>query len=274
VKVKFYGTRGSISVSDKEFVEFGGNTPCVAVRFDNGRIAIFDAGTGIRQLGNDLIAEGHEQWDNIFIVLSHTHWDHIQGFPFFKPAYDPRRKLTLGIPGECGGMRSLKDIFAVQMQNEFFPVPLEKMGARIRFWQPNIKEYTTHFGVAISAAQHPHPGCAFSYRVVENDKVFVYCTDVEHGEGISPEVVAIARNADLLIHEAQYTPEELQEKKGWGHSSWVQAAEVAERAGVKRLALYHHDPEHNDDFMREIERKCQERFPESFAAREGMEVEL
>jgi len=274
VKVKFYGTRGSVSVADRDFIEFGGNTSCVAVRFGNGRIAIFDAGTGIRRLGNDLIAEGHEQWDNIFIILSHTHWDHIQGFPFFKPAYDSRRTLTLAIPGECGGMRSLEDIFTVQMQNEFFPVPLDKMGADIHFWEPRINEYTSQFGVTISAALHPHPGCAHSYRVEEDGKVLVYCTDVEHGEGIDPEVVAIARDADLLIHDAQYTPEELQEKKGWGHSSWVQAVEVAEQAGVKRLALYHHDPEHNDDFMREIERKCRDRFPESFAAREGMEVEL
>jgi phosphoribosyl 1,2-cyclic phosphodiesterase len=274
VRVKFYGTRGSISVSEKEFVEFGGNTSCVAVRFGNGRVAIFDAGTGIRHLGNDLIAEGHEQWDNIFIVLSHTHWDHIQGFPFFKPAYDPRRKLTLAIPGKSGVMRSLENVFTVQMQNDFFPVPLEKMGAALRFWEPHVKKYNSHFGVAISAAQHPHPGGAYSYRVVEDDKVLVYCTDVEHGEGIDPGVVAISRDADLLIHEAQYSPEELPQKKGWGHSSWVQAAEVAEKAGVKRLALYHHDPEHNDEFIREIERKCQERFPESFAAREGMEVEL
>lgn len=274
MKVKFYGTRGSISVSDREFLEFGGNTSCVAVRFSTGRIAIFDAGTGIRRLGNDLIAEGHEQWDNMFIVLSHTHWDHIQGFPFFKPAYDPRRKLTLAIPGKRGASRSLKDIFAVQMQNDFFPVPLGKMGADIHFWEPESTEYMSPFGVTLSAVRHPHPGHACTYRVAEGGKVLVYCTDVEHGEGIDPGVVAISRDADLLIHEAQYTPEELPGKKGWGHSSWVQAVEVAEQAGVKRLALFHHDPDHNDDFILGIEKKCQERFRESFAAREGTEIEL
>lgn len=274
MKVKFYGTRGSISVSDQAFVGFGGNTSCIAVKSDNDRIAVFDAGTGIRQLGNDLIDEGFEQWDNLFIVLSHTHWDHIQGFPFFKPAYDPRRRITLAIPGRCGDARTLKDIFADQMQNEFFPVPLEKMGAHIRFWEPNIKEYRSPFGVTISAIQHPHPGCAYTYRVSGDGKVLVYCTDVEHGEGIDQGVVDISRNADLLIHDAQYTPEELPEKRGWGHSSWTQAVEVAERAGVKRLALFHHDPEHDDEFILEIEKKCRQRFPNSFAAREGMEVAL
>ncbi len=249
MKVKFYGIRGSISVSDKDFVGFGGNTSCIAVWSSVGRIAVFDAGTGIRQL-------------------------HIQGFPFFKPAYNPRRRITLTIPGRCGESRSLRNIFADQMQNEFFPVPLEKMGANIRFWEPDTTEYTSLFGVTISAVRHPHPGCAYTYRVVEGDKVLVYCTDVEHGGGIDPGVVAISRDADLLIHDAQYTPEELPGKRGWGHSSWEQAVEVAERADVKRLALFHHDPEHDDEFILEIERKCRERFPNSFAAREGMEVTL
>jgi phosphoribosyl 1,2-cyclic phosphodiesterase len=274
MKIKFYGTRGSISVSGKEFVEFGGDTSCVAVWFDSGRIAVFDAGTGIRRLGNDLIDREHGQRDNMFIILSHTHWDHIQGFPFFKPAYDQGRQLTLAIPGWCDQGRPLEDIIAAQMQNDFFPVPLAKMGAKIRFWQPDLESYTSPFGVTITASQHPHPGCASTYRVTEGDKVLVYCTDVEHGDRIDPGVVEISRGADLLIHDAQYTPEELPRKRGWGHSSWEQAAEVAERAGVKRLALFHHDPEHDDEFILGIEKKCRDRFPESFAAREGMEVEL
>ena len=274
MKVKFYGTRGSISVSGKEFVEFGGDTSCVAVRFDNGRVAVFDAGTGIRRLGKDLTDQEHGQTDNMFIILSHTHWDHIQGFPFFRPAYDSRRQLTLGIPGWCDQGRSLQEIFADQMQSDFFPVALDKMGAKIRFWQPDLTEYTSPFGITITASRHPHPGCASTYRLTDGDKTLVYCTDVEHGDQIDPGVVKISRGADLLIHDAQYTPEELPQKRGWGHSTWEQAAEVAERAGVKRLALFHHDPEHDDEFIRGIEKKCRDRFPASFAARDGMEVEI
>jgi len=274
MKVKFYGTRGSIAVADREFVEFGGNTSCLSVRFSNGRITVFDAGTGIRRLGNDLAAAGHKQWDNMFIIFSHTHWDHIQGFPFFGPAYDGRRRLTLAIPGRTRKARSLRDIFASQMQDEFFPVPLDKMGAALSFWEPETDKYSSPFDVKVTAALHPHPGGAYGYRVEEKGKVLVYCTDVEHGEGIDDGVVALSRGADLLVHDAQYTSEELPQRRGWGHSSWEQAVEVAERAGVKRLALFHHDPERTDLQMRRIEEECRRRFPDSFAAREGLEVVL
>ena len=274
MRVRFYGTRGSIAVSDREYLEFGGDTSCVLVMLSNGRVGILDAGTGIRKLGNDLIAADHEQFDNIFIGFSHTHWDHIQGFPFFKLAYDSRREFTLAIPGRNRSAKSLKDIFATQMQDEYFPTPLNSMGAAINFWEPEDSGFTSDFGIDVATSKHNHPGGAYGYRIHEEEKVLVYCTDVEHGEVIDPGVVAFARGADLLIHDAQYTPDELKEKKGWGHSSWVQAVEVAERAGVKKLALFHHDPEHPDSFLLNIEKQCQERFPGCFVAREGMEIEL
>jgi phosphoribosyl 1,2-cyclic phosphodiesterase len=274
VKVKFYGTRGSISVSEKDCVEFGGNTSCVLVKFPNERILIFDAGTGIRRLGNDLMANGHEQHDNIFIALSHTHWDHIQGFPFFSLAYDPRRNLTLGIPGGITKANNLHDIFTTQMQEEFFPVSLENMGANISCWEPNIDKYTSPFGVHVTTIRHQHPGGANSYRVEDDGKVLVYCTDIEHGESIDPKIVDFSRDADLLIHDAQYTSEELPQRKGWGHSTWEQAVEVAEQAGAKRLALFHHDPMHTDSFLLHVEKQCQVRFRGSVMAREGMEIEL
>lgn len=274
MKVTFYGTRGSISVPDQSFVQVGGNTSCILITFDSGRIAILDAGTGIRKLGNDLLAFSHEQYDNIFIGMSHTHWDHIQGFPFFKPAYDPRRHFTIAIAGKCGYAKDLESIFALQMQQEYFPVSLDKMGAKLTFWQPDITTYTTPHGVKITASRHNHPGYAYGYRIEEEEKSMVYCTDVEHIEGIDPNVVALSQNADFLIHDAQYTPEELKSKKGWGHSSWAQAVEVAKRAGVKRLALFHHDPEHPDAFLLNVEKECQQHFAGTFLAREGMEVEI
>jgi len=277
MKVTFYGTRGSISVAEPDCVQVGGNTPCILFTSDNGRIAIFDAGTGIRKLGKDLLARSHEQYDNIFIALSHTHWDHIQGFPFFLPAYDPDRHFTIAIGGQDRQTRNLEDIFSTQMQREYFPVPLEEMGAKMSFFAPDTTHYTTttpFTGNKVITLRHDHPGGAYSYRVEGEGKSFVYCTDVEHVDGIDPNIVALARDADVLVHDAQFTPEELKETKGWDHSSWEQAVEVAEQAGVKRLALFHHDPEHTDSFLFRMEEECQRRFSEAFLAREGMEIEL
>jgi ribonuclease BN (tRNA processing enzyme) len=162
----------------------------------------------------------------------------------------------------------------MQMQRELFPVPLEKVGAAMTFWAPDITRYTTPAGVTVVAHKQNHPGDSYGYRFEDGGKILVYCTDVEHGEEINPDVVDLARNADLLIHDAQYTPEELKEKRGWGHSSWEQAIEVAERAGVKKLALFHHDPEHTDTFLFRIERQCQKRFPDAFLAREDLQIEI
>jgi phosphoribosyl 1,2-cyclic phosphodiesterase len=274
MKVKFYGTRGSLPIADPDYVQFGGNTSCILVTFSTGRIAILDAGTGIRNLGNDLIRNSHQQYDNINIILSHTHWDHIQGFPYFEPAYDPQRNFTISICGKERMGKDLKSLFATQMQNDFFPVPLDKMGANFTFLQPDITSYEHPSGIRLEATKYSHRGDAYGYRIEEGGKTLVYCTDVEHKDGIDPNVVALSRNADLLIHDAQYTTEELKGKKGWGHSSWEQAIEVANQAGVKKLALFHHDPDHNDIFLSNLEKKCRKRFPQSFLARENNQIDL
>jgi phosphoribosyl 1,2-cyclic phosphodiesterase len=274
LKVAFYGARGSTPVAEPDYTRFGGNTSCVLMTFKNGRIGILDAGTGIRKLGDDFAARSIEQYDNIFIGLSHTHWDHIQGFPFFKPAYDPRRRLTISIYREGRNTTDLEHVLTTQMQRDYFPVSLDRMGATVIFWQPEINDATTASGVNIMALKHNHTGDAYSYRITEGETSLVYSTDVEHIRGIDPKVVAFARNADLLIHDAQYTPDELRDKRGWGHSSWQQAVEVAVTAGVKKLALFHHDPEHNDAFLLKIEKECQRLFSEAFLAREGLEIEI
>ena len=274
MKVKFYGTRGSIPVPEPEVMSFGGNTTCVSVELASGHLIIFDAGTGIRQLGKDIFASGFEQFDLLPIVLSHTHWDHVQGFPFFGPAYDPRRTIQIAISGLEREGRELEAIFENQMHAEFFPVPLQEMGARFDFLQPDYADHIGELGHRWRIRRHNHPGGAYTYRFTEGDKTLVYCTDIEHGDSIDEETVEMARGADLLIHDAQYTPTELRDKKGWGHSSWEQAIEVASRAGVKQLALTHHDPEHDDRFLTDMERECQREFSECFAAREGQEIVL
>ena len=274
MKVTFYGTRGSMPVAEPDYVKFGGNTSCVLITFSTGRVAILDAGTGIRKLGNDLLSNSHEQYGNISIILSHTHWDHIQGFPYFDLAYDPQRSFTISICGKKRMGKDLESLFATQMQDDFFPVPLEKMGANFTFLQPEINTYEHPSGIKLTASKHSHRGDAYGYRIEEGGKTLIYCTDVEHKDGIDPNVVALSKNADLLIHDAQYTPDELKAKKGWGHSSWEQAIEVAEQAGVKKLSLFHHDPEHNDTFLSNLEIECQKHFSDVFLAREGDQIVL
>jgi phosphoribosyl 1,2-cyclic phosphodiesterase len=278
MKLKFYGTRGSIPVCNAGFQTFGGNTTCFQITFpDTGRIAIVDAGTGIRNLGKDLRAMGHKQ-DQIVLAFTHFHWDHIQGFPFFGPAYDSGQRITLLTIGEGQSIQNLREIFAMQMQSEYFPVQLDRMGASFEFME--IDKASKHFtganniATVVTANRHKHPGGAYGFRVERHGKVLVICTDVEHGDTIDPQVVALARDADLLIHDAQYTAEELPSRRGWGHSSYDQAIQVGEMANVKRLALTHHDPDHDDDFLLRMEKLCQERFANCLLARDGMEIEL
>jgi phosphoribosyl 1,2-cyclic phosphodiesterase len=274
MRVTFFGTRGSVPVAEPEFSRFGGNTSCVMLAFESGRVALLDAGTGIRKAGRHLLERGLEQWDDLVIGLSHTHWDHIQGFPFFQPAYDPRRTITLALGGRTAKGTTLEDVFTTAMQREYFPVPITGMGATVRFAQPAEGRLGALGHIGIAAARHTHPGSAYGYRITEGERSVVYCTDVEHGAQIDPGVVELARGADLLIHDAQYTPAELKEKQGWGHSSWEQAVEVGLEAKVKRLALFHHDPDHDDAFLMGVEREAQRLFPDAFMAREGLEVVL
>lgn len=274
MKVTFYGTRGSIPVPDPDFAQFGGNTSCILITFSTGRIAILDAGTGIRKVCNDICTSSYDLSASINIILSHTHWDHIQGFPFCKPAYDPKRRFRIFICGKGRHAKDLESIFTTQMQREYFPMALDKMSANLSFLELNTTSFTSSWGIRFIASKHNHPGDAYGYRIEEGGKTLVYCTDVEHLDGIDPNVVALSRDADLLIHDAQYTADELTQKKGWGHSSWEQAVEVAEQAGVKRLALFHHDPEHSDTFLLNMERQCKRQFPRSFFAKEGTEIEI
>ncbi len=280
MNIKFYGTRGSIPICNPEYQEFGGNTTCIQLKIkETNNIAVFDAGTGIRDLGKEFITSGHKQ-EELFIAFSHFHWDHIQGFPFFDPAFNKQQKINVLAMGSGREIKCLEEIFKVQMQKEYFPVPLENMGADFNFML--LDQSMEIFGgddsgsrpIIVIANRHNHPGGAYGYRLERDGKVFVFCTDVEHGDDIDQNVVRLAEGADLLIHEAQYTSEELKDKKGWGHSSYEQAIQVAEMAGVKQLAITHHDPDHNDEFLTKMEKQCQGRFKDCFLAREKMEVEI
>jgi phosphoribosyl 1,2-cyclic phosphodiesterase len=271
-RVKFYGVRGSISVSGEEYLQFGGNTTCVLLEGPH-RTVILDAGTGIRELGKEMEQDPHIGIDRPCVVaFSHFHWDHIQGLPFFKPAYDPRRTFTISAIGKERSGMDLHSIFGAQMQEQYFPVTLDGMGAKLEYLQTADDQFVNE-NAFVSVVKHKHPGGAYSYRIQDAEgKVLVFCTDIEHGETLDPKIVELARDADVLIHEGQYTPEELPRFRGWGHSSWAQAVEVAERAKVKQLIITHHDPDHNDAFLLDVEKQCQARFPNTVLAREKMEV--
>jgi phosphoribosyl 1,2-cyclic phosphodiesterase len=243
-----------------------------------GRIHIIDAGTGLRNLGRDMRAIGHQQEDELVVLFTHFHWDHMQGFPFFAPAYNPRQKITILALGRDQSIGNLREIFEVPLQTQYFPVQLDQMGAQFEFMK--VEDASKHFtGVndvetKVTAQRHNHPGGAYGFRIERKGKVLVICTDVEHGEQIDPRVVELSRGADLLVHDAQYTAEELRTHRGWGHSSFDQAMQVAEMAGVKQLAMTHHDPEHDDDFLLRMEKLCQGRFRNAVLAREGMEIPI
>ena len=273
MKVKFYGVRGSLPVCGREFQRYGGNTTCIRIlREKANRVAILDAGTGIRALGKELIKQGVSQ-NIINIIFSHFHWDHIQGFPFFAPAYNPNQKIGILAMGRKGKVNDIKGIFSQQMQEEYFPIRMDTMGARFEFFAYGDKK--TIFGASVKAIpqSHIYPGGSYGIRLEDEGVSLVVCTDIEHVNGIDTSIVNFAKDADLLIHDGQYTTEEYQRKfKGWGHSTWEQAVEVALLANVKKLIITHHDPDHNDDFLEGLEKECQKVFPDSLFAKEGMEV--
>jgi phosphoribosyl 1,2-cyclic phosphodiesterase len=272
MKVKFYGVRGSLPVCGREFEKYGGNTTCIRIlREKANRIAIIDAGTGIRNLGKEIMQEGLSQ-NVINILISHFHWDHIQGFPFFAPAYNESQKIGILAMGREGKISNLKEIFTMQMQQEYFPVALDTMGAQFEFLTYGDKE--TLFGAVVTSASqyHKYAGGSYGFRIEDDAVSLVVCTDVEHYNGIDNNIVTLARDADLLVHDGQYTANEYKKFKGWGHSSWEQAVEVAVLAKVKRLIITHHDPDHDDDFLDSMEKECQSVFPNSLFAKEGMEV--
>jgi phosphoribosyl 1,2-cyclic phosphodiesterase len=272
MKVKFYGVRGSIPVCGKEFQRYGGNTTCIRIyREKPNRIVIFDAGTGIRKAGKEIIEQGIHQ-NILYIIFSHFHWDHIQGFPFFEPGYDKNQRIGMLVMGKERKLKDLKGIFSAQMQREYFPVELNAMGAQFEFLSLGDKETFYGATVTVMPQYHKMPGGSYGFRIEDESGILVVCTDLEHINGIDENIVDLARDADLLIHDGQYTTGEFEKHKDWGHSTWEQAVEVAKRANVKQLVITHHDPDHDDDFLDIQEAECRKAFANSSFAKEGMEV--
>lgn len=275
MKVKFYGTRGSIPVTESEYQVYGGNTSCVAVCYKGG-IGIFDAGTGIRNLGIDLFERKTEKFENIFLAFSHFHWDHIQGFPFFAPAFVKGNRFDLF--GAHKLTATLSETLAGQMSYPNFPVSLTEMAAQMNFHDLREGETVACGDAVITNAQLFHPDGVFGYRVEFGGHAVVVATDTEHYAVPDQKLLNLAEGADVLIYDAMYTPEEYaggadsSARTGWGHSTWAEGVKVAREAGVRQLVLFHHDPNHDDGMIDHIEATAQAQFGETTAAREGTTI--
>lgn len=251
MKVKIWGTRGSIPVPGKDTVKYGGNTTCAEITFDNNKRIIIDAGTGIRGLGNHIISE---DIDELNIFLTHSHWDHIQGFPFFTPFYI--EDLPINIYAASPTFDRLMKILKGQMEYMYFPVQFDNLGADI-----NFKEIRTSGieldNIKIDSIMTNHPLETHSFKFEKNGKTLVFMTDneLDHPDIATVPIeqhIKFVEKADVLIHDAQYTGEEIDKYKGWGHSSWQKAMELAEKAEVNRLYLTHYDPGRTDSELDEI----------------------
>ena len=280
MRITFWGVRGSIPTPGPQTVEIGGNTSCVEVRAGNA-IVIFDGGTGLRLLGQKLLAEMPL---TAHIFFSHVHWDHIQGFPFFAPAFI--RGNTFLLYGGGGNVtRTLEETLAGQMENPSFPVHLTEMGARMSFRdlrEGELVEIDDGAGdrVRITSAHGNHPNGVMAYRIEHKGHAVVYATDTEHYSTVDPKLALLSKDVDVLIYDAMYPPEEYSgqsgggPKLGWGHSTIDEAAKLANAAGVKKLVLFHHDPGQSDAAVREKERRTREWFANTVAAQEGLSIEL
>ena len=246
IQVEFWGVRGSVPSPGPTTIRYGGNTSCVSITADN-KILILDAGTGIRNLGSAIIGQPELE---IFVIVTHSHWDHIQGFPFFTPIYQPNRPVHMfpTLHKKNVVLASLID----QMDGAHFPITPDQVPSNFNFVTENTLEFLGSNGFHLEMVPMNHPGKAFGYKITIEDKIICYFTDNEidppYAKSIElDKLTEQCRNADILIHDAQYIEADMPLKHGWGHSLISQVTELGKAAEVKSLVYYHHDPERSDD---------------------------
>lgn len=302
MKVKFWGVRGSYPVPGVTTNLYGGNTSCIEVRFDDHTAMILDAGTGIRPLGNALMQNGFSKGQgSANILITHTHWDHIQGFPFFKPAFVEGNRFT--VYARRNNQQRLKTILEYQNNSEYFPVPFSAMKASFDFVEIEADE-TYRIGPAIvKTIRLNHPNIALGYRIEADGKVFAYITDTSPFESIligehfipkppdkisdedqaalnelQRKLLTVIENADLMVYDTFFRLEEYQRSPHWGHSTPEHGLDLCREAGVKAMALFHHAPSNSDEVMGLMDTYYQKLAKpdrvEVFAAREGKEILL
>jgi len=272
IAVRFWGTRGGIACPGAQTARYGGNTSCVEVQFDD-HLLIFDAGTGLRRLGETLLARGGAVKADIF--FSHFHIDHVCGLPFFVPCYLPTSQLRIWGASLPQG-RTTKQALSAMMVDPLFPVGLEEFKAKIEYrdFQPG-ETLRPYADTALRTLPLNHPGGCTGYRLDFGNKSIAYVTDTEHKPGIlDRNVLELAKDADLLIYDANYTDEEFPRFIGWGHSTWQEGVRIADAAGVDTLVLFHHDPKHHDELLDRIDAEAERIRPGTIVGREDLEIHV
>lgn len=284
MKIKVWGCRGSIVAPGNTTLRYGGNTTCLEIRTKAGEVIIVDAGSGVRNLGKALLQE--KDVTRMRFFFTHSHWDHLLGFPFFRPSYFSRFSIDF-----CSGPHaedSIKKYLTHQMEVPYFPVEFNLLKANLNFRceRPHREQGNCLLnGFEVCPVPLSHPNGGFGYKFIEEGKTFVFLTDNElgfhHDGGLSLEqYTEFCREADLLIHDAQYTDEEYRVTRGWGHSTFAHATDLAVEAGVKSFGIFHHDPDHTDEDIDKQTELCRERIKNRgstvtcFATADGMEINL
>ena len=261
--VRFLGVRGSIATPGADKMA-GGNTSCIEVCAGDTRI-ILDAGTGLRMLGNERMQHGPR---HSTILLSHLHWDHTCGLPFFTPIYVPGHRVEIATGPN--GVMPLEAAVREMFRAPFFPIGFDDLGGQVTTRELRATDHFTIGDITVTMARLNHPDPVYGYRLEHGGQSIVYATDTEHFSVVDPTLKKLAAGADILIYDAQYTPEEYPTKVGWGHSTWEAGAELARAAGVPQLVLFHHDPGRTDAQLEVIERAARAALPGTVAAREGL----
>lgn len=274
MRVRFWGVRGSIPVPGPQTIRIGGNTACVDILTSDRQLIILDAGSGIRRLGQSLEAENARRIVGT-LLISHTHYDHIQGFPYFRPAFARNNRFV--VVGQRRVGPRLEEVLARQMIEPYLPFEYKALSADF-----HVKEVAHGETIVIGdetrvrAADMNHPGGCLGFRIENQGVVVAYCTDTMHAEGqVEPNVLELARDADLLIHDAHFTLQERETFAHWGHSSWREATRTAREANVKCLALFHFNPDTTDEYLEnEILPKARQEFAQTILSREGLVLDL
>lgn len=274
MRIRFWGVRGTIPTPGPTTIKYGGNTSCVQVTTHDKQLIIIDAGSGIRHLGKELMKNSQGRITGS-ILISHTHWDHIQGFPFFAPAFGRSNRFV--VVGRKRVGKQLAETMAGQFIEPYLPFSYNSLPADLIVKEINDGE-TIIIGdnTKVTVADLNHPGGCLGFRIESNGVVFVYCSDVMHyDDGFDQNLLELAQGADLLVHDSHFASlEERNRFKEYGHSSWIEAAQAAIEARVNCLGLFHYAPDLSDSELDEILIKAREVFPRTILTREGMEIEL
>ena len=267
--VKFWGVRGSCPTPGEKTLIFGGNTPCIEVKIGD-KTLILDAGTGIRELGLNIEKKNNNKKLKLGIFITHTHWDHIQGLPFFKPLYQAKNNITIY------GYRNIDKLITNQFQKKFFPVSFNELKSNINFKILGDNNFLNiNNNIKLKTMFTKHVGKNLAYKFESDNKILCYLGDIEHRGGLDSELINFVKGADLIIYDAKYTDQEyFDSKSGRGHSTWQEGVKLVRAAEADKLILFHHSPLRSDEELKKIEKIAKAAYNNTAVAKEGMVINL